>query len=50
MLGAANGVNGYGLIIFDQKKRTITMGFRPMNEDRKPIEMDVEGWPLTVEF
>lgn len=48
--GAGNGLNGYGMIIFDQAKKEITMEFHPMNEERKPMKADVYGWPRTVGF
>ena len=47
---AANGLNGYGMIIFDQKQKHITLEFHPMNEDRKPMTADVAGWPMAVKF
>ncbi len=48
--GAGNGLNGYGMIIFDPAKKEITMEFHPMNEERVPIKQDVPGWPHTVQF
>ena len=50
MHGAGNGLNGYGIILFDTKNRTIELQFHPMNEERKPIKVEVPGWPHTVEF
>ena len=50
MYGAGNGLNGYGLILFDTTKREIELQFHPMNEERKPIDVDVPGWPHTVKF
>ncbi len=50
MYGAGNGLNGYGIILFDTAKRTIELQFHPMNEERKPIKRTVTGWPFTVEF
>ncbi len=50
MLGAGNGLNGYGIILFDTKERTIELQFHPMNEERKPIEAEVSGWPHIVAF
>lgn len=48
--GAGNGLNGYGMIIFDQQKKAVTLEFHPMNEDRVPFATDVYGWPMTVQF
>ena len=50
MYGAGNGLNGYGLILFDTQKREIELQFHPMNEKRKPIKTKVFGWPHTVKF
>ena len=50
MYGAGNGLNGYGIILFDTKKREIELQFHPMNEERKPIKTEVSGWPHTVKF
>jgi phosphodiesterase/alkaline phosphatase D-like protein len=48
--GAGNGLNGYGIILFDTAKREVKLQFHPMNEQRKPIKVDVPGWPHTVKF
>ena len=50
MYGAGNGLNGYGIVLFDTAKREIELQFHPMNEERKPIKKDVHGWPHTVKF
>lgn len=50
MYGAGNGLNGYGIILFDNQKQEIELQFHPMNEERKPIKTDVYGWPHTVKF
>jgi hypothetical protein len=50
MYGASNGLNGYGIVLFDTKNRTTQLQFHPMNEQRKPVKVDVPGWPYTVEF
>lgn len=50
MYGAGNGLNGYGIVLFDTENRTIQLQFHPMNEERKPIKADVPGWPHTVRF
>lgn len=48
--GAGNGLNGYGIILFDTKDRTVELQFHPMNEDRKPIQKAVSGWPYQIQF
>lgn len=48
--GAGNGLNGYGIILFDTARREVELQFHPMNEQRKPIKADVPGWPYTVKF
>lgn len=50
MYGAGNGLNGYGIILFDTAKREVELQFHPMNEERKPIKAQVSGWPHTVRF
>lgn len=50
MYGAGNGLNGYGVVLFDTKNRTTQLQFHPMNEQRKPIKVDVPGWPHTEKF
>lgn len=50
MYGAGNGLNGYGIILFDTTSREIELQFHPMNEERRPIKRKVSGWPHTVKF
>lgn len=50
MYGAGNGLNGYGIVLFDTSIRRIELQFHPMNEERKPIKATVSGWPHTVKF
>lgn len=50
MYGAGNGLNGYGIVLFDPKNRKIELQFHPMNEERKPIKAEVPGWPHTETF
>ena len=50
MYGAGNGLNGYGIILFDPKNRETELQFHPMDEARQPIKVDVPGWPHTVTF
>ena len=50
MYGAGNGLNGYGIILFDTKNRETELQFHPMDEAREPIKVDVPGWPHKVKF
>ena len=50
MYGAGNDLNGYGIILFDKDKREVELQFHPMNQERKPIKVEVPGWPYTVKF
>ena len=50
MYGAGNGLNGYGIVLFDTVNKEIELQFHPMNEERKPIKQDVYGWPHTVRY
>ena len=50
MYGAGNGLNGYGIILFDTRNRKAELQFHPMNKQRKPIKANVYGWPHTVKF
>ena len=46
--GVAHGWNGYGMVIFDKQQSTITLQLHAMDQDRKPIQESVPGWPLTI--
>ena len=48
--GAGNGLNGYGILLFDTKNREVEIQFHPMDEERKPIKVDVPGWPYVEKF
>ncbi len=50
MYGAGNGLNGYGIVLFDTERREIELQFHPMDEDRKPTNVTVSGWPHRVRF
>jgi len=50
MYGAANGLNGYGIVVFDPKNREAELQLHPMDEERKPMKANVFGWPHTVKF
>ena len=50
MYGAGNGLNGYGILLFDTKNREVEMQFHPMDEERKPIKVVVPGWPYVEKF
>ena len=50
MFGAGNGLNGYGIVLFDTAKREVELQFHPLDERREPIQRDVYGWPHTVKF
>lgn len=50
MYGAGNGLNGYGIILFDTKNQQIEVQFHAMNEQRKPINVEVPGWPRRIQF
>ena len=50
MYGAGNGLNGYGIVLFDTKKREIELQFHALNEERKPVKAKVLGWPYTLKF
>ena len=45
----ADGVVGYGTVLFDKEARTITLEIHPMDPDtRDPINIDVPGWPKRI--
>ena len=48
--GTAHGYNGYGMILFDKEKRRITMELHTMDQDRKPSNQRVPGWPLSIDI
>ncbi len=47
--GAAHGVNGYGMVLFDKRNHRITCRLHTMDQDRKPNQQVVPGWPMTIE-
>ncbi|MDB4384842.1 alkaline phosphatase D family protein [Opitutaceae bacterium] len=52
MVAKADGVSGYGSILFNKASREITFQIYPMDPDTlEPIELEVPGWPkrITVE-
>jgi arylsulfatase A-like enzyme len=48
--GTAHGVNGYGMLLFDKTKRTITMELHTMDQNREPSRESVPGWPRTLQI
>ena len=48
--GAAHGVNGYGVLLFDKVNRTITMELHTMDQNRDPSRESVPGWPRTIQI
>ncbi len=45
----ADGIVGYGTILFDKEAREITLDIHPMDPDtREPIDVDVPGWPMRI--
>ncbi|WP_167546763.1 sulfatase-like hydrolase/transferase [Stieleria maiorica] len=47
--GTAHGYNGYGMVLFDNVKRQITLQLHTMDGDRNPSNEPVPGWPLTID-
>lgn len=47
--GVAHGINGYGMILLDKENRRITCHLHTMDQDRKPNQQNVPGWPMTIE-
>ena len=48
--GAAHGVGGYGMVIFDKEKRQITCQLHTFDAERKPAPREVPGWPMTIQI
>ena len=46
--GAAHGVNGYGMVLFDKANRKITCELHTFDAERRPAPRSVPGWPLTI--
>tara|TARA_B100000519_G_scaffold56423_1_gene47135 strand:+ start:58 stop:1824 length:1767 start_codon:yes stop_codon:yes gene_type:complete len=45
----ADGIVGYGTILFDKEAREITLEIHPMDPDtRDPIDIKVVGWPKVI--
>ncbi len=47
--GAAHGVGGYGMVIFDKTKKQITCKLHTFDQERRPAPKDVPGWPMTID-
>lgn len=47
--GTGHGINGYGMILFDNQARQITLQLHTMDQERQPNEIAVPGWPLTID-
>ena len=47
--GAAHGVGGYGMVIFNRETSQITCQLHTFNQDRDPDPHPVAGWPLTID-
>lgn len=46
----AEGIVGYGMLLFDKKARRITLEIYPMDPDtREPIDLKVPGWPKRIQ-
>ena len=46
VLAKADGIVGYGMILFDKDAGEIELQFHPMDpRTREPIDIDVPGWP-----
>ncbi len=45
----ADGIVGYGTILFDKETREITLEIHPMDPDtRDPVDIEVPGWPKVI--
>lgn len=47
--GVAHGFNGYGIVLFDNTNKRITIEVHTMNDDREPSNQKVPGWPLILQ-
>lgn len=47
--GAADGIVGYGMVVFDKANNQITCELHTFDEERSPDPKDVPGWPLTID-
>ena len=47
----ADGIVGYGMILFDKEAREIILDIHPMDPDtRDPIDIEVPGWPKRIKI
>jgi hypothetical protein len=47
----ADGVVGYGMVLFDKEAGEITLEIYPMDPDtRDPIDLEVPGWPKRIKI
>ena len=45
----ADGIVGYGTILFDKETREITLEIHPMDPDTSdPVDIEVLGWPKVI--
>lgn len=47
--GTGPGINGYGMLLFNNQKRQITLELHTMDQERNPNEVTVPGWPMTID-
>lgn len=47
----ADGIVGYGMVLFDKEAREITFEIHPMDPTtREPIDIEVPGWPKRIKI
>ena len=51
LIAKADGIVGYGMILFDKEAREIILDIHPMDPDtRDPIDIEVPGWPKRIKI
>ena len=48
MAAKADGLQGYGMILFDKSKHEITFELYTFDADREPKHVAVAGWPKVI--
>ena len=49
LVGKADGLQGYGVILFDKDHHSITIQLSTFDSDREPKQVPVAGWPKVIQ-
>lgn len=49
LVAKADGLQGYGMILFDKDKHRITLELYTFDANREPKQVAVPGWPMVID-